>query len=173
MKLLKILIILAAIVAIAGIFLPQEYSVSKEQVIPASVNEIHQRVEDMDSWDRWTTWDEAVPPAGTSKANMESGVGSGKYLSGTSGSGWFVITNSSVVDGFEYAVYSDNGDKAIAIVTYLDLGGETKVTWTVKGKVTQPPVVAPYIALSKEFIIGSSINQNLKNLKKKYTQADN
>jgi hypothetical protein len=173
MKIIKILIVVTVILAIAGIFLPQEYTVSKEMVIPASVDEIHNRVEDMDSWERWTTWDEAVPPAGSSKANMESGVGSGKYLSGTSGSGWFVITNSSVVDGFEYAVYSDNGDKALAIVTYLDIGGATRVTWTVKGKITQPPVVAPYIALSKEFIIGSSINQNLKNLKKKYTKADN
>ena len=76
-----------------------------------SVAEIHQLVEDMGTWDRWTIWDEAVPPAGSRKANMESGVGSGKYFSGTSGSGWFVITNSSAVDGFEYVVYSDEGDR--------------------------------------------------------------
>jgi len=111
MKLIKIILVVAAILAIVGIFLPKEYSVSREMVMQTSVAEIHQLVEDMGTWDRWTIWDEAVPPAGSRKANMESGVGSGKYFSGTSGSGWFVITNSSAVDGFEYVVYSDEGDR--------------------------------------------------------------
>ncbi len=172
MNLIKVILVAAAILAIAGIFLPQEYSVSKELVMPASVNEIHQRVENMDTWERWTAWDEAVPPAGSSKANMESGIGSGKYLSGSSGSGWFVITNSSAIDGFEYVVYYDDGDKAIANVTFIDLGGETKVTWTVKGKVTNPPVLAPYLAFIKGFILKLSLRQNLENLKKGLTQAD-
>ncbi|MCK5359512.1 MAG: SRPBCC family protein [Gammaproteobacteria bacterium] len=172
MSFIKIIILAAIILAIGGIFLPQEYTVSRELVMQASAEEVHHLVEDMDSWDRWAAWDEAVPPAGSQKANMESGIGSGKYLKGASGSGWFVITNNSVVDGFEYAVYSDNGDKATANVTFLDLGGETKVTWTVRGSVKKPPVIAPYIALSKEFVLGSSLSQNLKNLKKKLTQAD-
>ena len=172
MKLLKILIVAAIILVVAGVFLPQGYIVSRELVIKAPVDEIHQRVEDINGWERWTVWDEAEPPAGSRKGGMESGAGSGKYFSGTSGSGWFVITNSSVTDGFEYAVYYDSGDKATAIVTFLDLDGETRVTWTVKGIVKSPPVLAPYIALSKEFVLGSSLSQNLKNLKKKFTQAD-
>ena len=172
MNLIKIFLLAAVILAIAGIFLPQEYAVSRDLVIPASVEEIQYRVEDMDTWNRWTVWDETAPPAGSQKAHMESGVGSGKYLTGASGTGWFVITSTSAVDGFEYAVYSDDGDKAIANVTFLDLGGETKVTWKVSGSVKKPPVLAPYIAFSKEFILGSSLSQNLKNLKKKLTQAD-
>lgn len=163
---LKILILAAAIIAIAGIFMPQEYSVSEDLVIHASATEIHQKVESLDGWKRWTVWDEAVPPAGSNRAGMESGTGSGKYLSGPSGSGWFVIKNNSVVDGFEYTVYSDDGDSAVGNVTFLDLGGETKVTWTVKSKVTSPPVLAPYIALIKKFVIASSLRQNLENLNK-------
>jgi hypothetical protein len=169
---MKVIIVIAVVLAILGIFLPQKYSVSRELVMQAPVADIHQRVVDMDGWDRWASWDETQPPAGSSLADFESGIGSGKYLTGTSGSGWFVITGNSVVDGFEYTVYSDNGDKAKANVTFLDLGGDTRVTWTVKGKVTKPPVLAPYIAMSKEFLIGSSLSQNLKNLKKNLTQAD-
>ena len=75
MKLLKILIVAAIILVVAGIFLPQGYIVSRELVIKASVDEIHQRVEDMNGWERWTIWREAEPPAGNRMANMESGVG--------------------------------------------------------------------------------------------------
>jgi len=172
MHLIKIILVAAAILAIAGIFLPQDYSVTRELEIPASVDEIHQRVENMDGWERWTAWDEAVPPAGSSKAKMVSGIGSGKYFTGTTGSGWFVITNSSAVDGFEYAVYYDDGDKEMANVMFFDLGGETRVTWTVKGKVTKPPVLAPYLALIKGFTLKLALRQNLENLKKSLTQAD-
>lgn len=169
---MKITLFLAVSIVIAGFLLPQEYTVTRELVIRAPANVIHQQVENMDSWEQWTTWNEVAPPAGSSPVQMQSGVGSGKYLAGTSGSGWFVITNNSVVDGFEYAIYSDDGDKSLAIVSFLDLGGETKVNWTVRGRVKKPPVLAPYIALSKDFTLGSSLNQSLNNLKKIIEQAN-
>lgn len=172
MKTLKILLVLAVILAIAGIFLPQHYTVTRSLVIHAPVTAIHGHVEDMDNWERWTKWQEVTPPAGPQLAEMQSGVGSGKYLSGNSGSGWFVITNNSEVDGFEYSVISDTGDKAAALVRFTDQGGGIKVDWTVTGQVTKPPVVAPYIALSKDFFLGSTLNQNLKNLKTLVEQED-
>ena len=172
MKTIKILIVLAVILAIAGIFIPQNYSVNRTLVISAPIAAIQGHVEDMDNWSRWTVWDETEPPAGVELAQMESGVGSGKYLSGNSGSGWFVITHTSSIDGFEYTVYSDTGDKALSLVTFVDQGGSVKVDWTVKGIVSKPPVLAPYLAIIKKFVLGSSLNQNLKNLKKLVEQED-
>jgi len=164
MQLFKVILVLAVIFAIGGIFIPKDYRVSKELVINAPLDTVHQQVEEMDGWYRWTVWKEGMPPAGENPAQMESGIGSGVYFSGNAGSGWFVITSNSVIDGFEYTIISDSGDKAKAIITFIDVGGGTKVTWTITGIVEQPPVLAPYIALSKEFLIGSSLNQNLKNL---------
>jgi hypothetical protein len=172
MKTIKILIVVAVILAIAGIFMPQDYSVNRTLVISAPIAAVQGHVEDMDNWDRWTVWDEAVPPAGVQLAQMESGVGSGKYLSGISGSGWFVITYTSAIEGFEYTFYSDAGDKALSLVTFVDQGGSVKVDWTVKGKVTKPPVLAPYLAIIKKFALGYSLNQNLKNLKTLVEQED-
>ena len=172
MKTIKMLLVVAAILAIAGIFMPQDYNVSRALVITAPLTAIQGHVEDMDNWNRWTVWDEVPPPAGGQLARMESGVGSGKYLSGNSGSGWFVVTHASEIDGFEYTVHSDTGDKALALVTFVDQGGSTKVEWTVKGNVSKPPVLAPYLALIKKFVLGSSLKQNLKNLKKMVEQED-
>jgi len=172
MKTLKILLAVAIILAIAGIFLPQNYKVSRELVIQAPVTAIQKHVADMDNWMRWTIWEEAIPPAGKRPAQMESGIGSGLYFSGNDGSGWFVIKDDSGVDGFEYVVFSSSGDKSIANVTFTDLGAETKISWMVAGSVSKPPVLAPYLAMGKEFLVGSSLSQNLKNLKKLVEQED-
>jgi len=166
MNILKILVISGVVLAILGIFLPKEYTVSREQVMQATDKAIQVHVSDMENWHRWVVWEETTPPAGLRPAEMQSGIGSGRYYSGNAGSGWFVITGDSGVDGFEYIIFSDSGDKSTAKITYTDMGGKTKVRWVVAGSVTSPPVVAPYIALTKEFFIGSTISQNLKNLKK-------
>ena len=172
MKTIKLLLVVAAVLAIAGIFMPQDYTLNRTLVIHAPVAAIQGHVEDMDNWGRWTVWDEVTPPAGSNPAQMQSGAGYGKYLSGNSGSGWFIITNTLAADGFEYTVLTDTGDKEIALVTFTDQGGGIKVNWTVKGNVSKPPVLAPYLALSKEFVLGSILNQNLKNLKKMVEQED-
>ncbi len=172
MNTLKILIAAAVILAIAGIFLPQEYKVSRELVMRAPVNVIQQHVADMERWVEWTAWDEVPPPVGPRPAQMESGVGSGLYLSGTAGTGWFLISDDSGIDGFEYLVLSGGNEKSKGNVTFTDLGGEVRVNWTVAGRVNRPPVLAPYIAMSKEFLVGSSLSQNLKNLKKQVEYED-
>ncbi|GMR06016.1 MAG: hypothetical protein BMS9Abin25_0597 [Gammaproteobacteria bacterium] len=172
MKTLKILLVVAAILAIVGIFLPHDYKVSRELVMRAPVMAIQQHVADMDNWTKWTVWEETTPPAGKRPPQMESGIGSGLYFSGNAGSGWFVITDNSGVDGFAYVVFSSSGDKSKANVTFTDLGAETKVSWMVAGSVSKPPVLAPYLAISKEFLVGLSLSQNLKNLKKLVEQED-
>jgi len=172
MKTLKILFVVAVILAIVGIFLPKDYELSRELVMRSPVKPIQQHVANMDNWTQWTVWEEATPPTDKRPAQMESGVGSGLYFSGNAGTGWFVITDDSGVDGFEYIVFLSSGDKLKANVTFTDLGGKTKVKWKVAGNVSKPPVLAPYLAMSKEFLVGSSINQNLKNLKKLVEQED-
>ncbi|NOY17436.1 MAG: hypothetical protein GXP23_11030 [Gammaproteobacteria bacterium] len=172
MNTLKLLIIAAAILAIVGIFLPRDYRVSRELIMRAPVMTIQQHVADMNNWTKWTVWKEAPPPPGKQPAQMESGIGSGLYFSGNAGRGWFVITGDSGVDGFEYVVFSSDGDKSKANVTFTDLGAETKVKWILAGSVTKPPILAPYLAMSKAFFLGSSLNQNLKNLKNLVEQED-
>ena len=168
MQAIKLLVIMAAIIAIAGIFIPQHYSVSRELVINAPVDTVYQEISDMNQWEQWTVWKEGSPPAGVNPAQMESGIGSGIYFSGTSGSGWFVIASNSVIDGFEYRIISDSGDMAQAKIITTDLGAATKVSWSVAGSINNPPVLAPYIAFLKEFLIGSELSQNLKNLNQKF-----
>ena len=172
MKFLKIVLFVAVILAIAGIFMPQSYTVKREITIAAQADDIRGYVESMDSWERWVTWDEVQPPAENRPAQMQSGVGSGIYFSANSGSGWFVIKSDSAIDGFEYTTHLDTGNKATGLVRLVELGPETKVEWIVKGSVKSPPVLAPYIAKSKEFLVGSELNQNLKNLKKIIEQEE-
>ena len=97
MKTIKLLLVVAAILAIAGIFMPQDYNVSRTLVITAPLAAVQGHVEDMDNWNRWTVWDEVPPPAGGQLARMESGVGSGKYLSGNSGSGWLFYPSGHIL----------------------------------------------------------------------------
>ena len=172
MKFLKIVLFVAVILAIAGIFMSQSYTVKREITIAASADAIRGYVDSMDSWERWVTWEEVQSPAGNRPAQMQSGVGSGKYFSANSGSGWFVINSNSDIDGFEYTIHQDTGNKATGLVRLVELGPETKVEWTVKGSVKSPPVLAPYIAKSKQFLVGSELNQNLKNLKKIIEQEE-
>ena len=172
MKFIKLVLLAAVILAIAGIFMPKSYVIKREIPIAAQADAIQGYIENMDSWERWVTWEEAQPPAGNRPAQMESGVGSGKYFSANSGSAWFVIKSSSAIDGFEYTIHYDTGDKATGLIRLIELGPQTKVEWTVKGSVEGPPVLAPYIVKSKEFLLGSELNQNLKNLKKIIEQEE-
>ncbi len=166
MNAIKYLVIFGVILAIVGIFLPKEYEVTRELGMQAPEKAIQTHVSNMDNWSKWAVWEETTPPAGIRPGQMQSGVGSGRYFTGNAGSGWFVITEDSTVDGFEYVIYSDSGDKSKANITYTDMGAKIKVRWVIAGSVTKPPVIAPYITLSKGFFVGSTMNQSLKNLKK-------
>lgn len=172
MNVIKFLVIFAVFFAILGIFLPKDYKLTRELEMRAPVKAIEKHVSNMDNWSKWAVWEEAEAPAGIRPAQMESGIGSGRYFTGNAGSGWFVISDDSTVDGFEYIIFSDSGDKAKANITYTDTGSKIKVRWVIAGSVTKPPVLAPYIALSKEFFVGSTLNQSLKNLKKLVEQED-
>ena len=163
---MKTFLIVIILFVLGGFILPNDYSTSKNLRITAPASDIHSIVESMDTWEQWTVWEQANPPAGLEDpGQMQSGAGSSLYFEGRMLSGWFVIKSSSVSEGFYYDVMAADGSKAKGAVTYLDNGGVTNVNWTMAGNIENPIIIAPYLALLMDFIVGSALNQNLVNLK--------
>jgi hypothetical protein len=162
----KTFLIVIILFVLGGFMLPADYSTSKNLQISASADVIHNIVQNMDNWGQWTVWEQANPPAGLEDpGQMQSGAGSSVYFKGQLLSGWFVIKSSSASEGFYYDVVAEDGSKAKGAVSYLDNGGVTNVNWTMAGKIENPVIIAPYLALLMDFIVGSALNQNLVNLK--------
>lgn len=165
MKLVKYAVLLVILLAIGGLFLPSHYSVSRSLVIPDDSAVIHSYVGNLEEWDEWMPWIKADPSIVMTPGEIEEGVGSGmSWTSRNSGSGNLVITDSADDVGLEYDIEIE-GNKAKGSILYETVDAGTRVTWSMRGNVEKPPVVAPYIALSMDFTMGSMFDQGLRDLR--------
>ena len=166
MKFIKLVIVAAAVLAVLGLFLPAGYVVERTARIEASAATIHEYVGDLERWDDWAPWRKADPSMVITLGDTTTGLGASQTWSGKNGSGKLVFRDSSEEDGIKYDVVFDDVNAAYGEIRYQPDGSGTLVTWTMTGKINEPPVVGPYLAMAMDFMVGHLFEQGLKDLKR-------
>ncbi|MDH3691467.1 MAG: SRPBCC family protein [Gammaproteobacteria bacterium] len=164
----RIVVIFALLVvafAVVGWFLPTEFKLTREIVINAEREKIHDFVEDLEKWDMWTPWSEADPTIVVTRGKQTKGVGAGQAWNGRSGDGMLTVTASSPQRGIEYDLFFDGGGfQCVSAMRYTSAGQGTTVTWMMSGDI-DVPVIGGYFAALMDVWVGPMFERGLERLK--------
>lgn len=155
---------LVGILIIVGLFLPNQYTVTRTLIIKAIPSVIHTQVNDLSKWEGWAPWLDEDPSLIIILGEKKSGVGASQTWHGKDGNGSLVFTQSSPEKGIDYDIsFEDGMYKCTAFIHYRDLGGSTQVIWTMTGNM-EIPVVGGYFALSMDSMAGPMFQRGLTKL---------
>lgn len=162
---LKIFGVILAIFVVIGLILPNQVEIKREIEINASTTIIHEYVNNLDNWPKWSPWLELDPSIQTTIGNIHKGVGASQSWLGNSGGGNLTFTKSSIEKGVVYDM-SFEGDPTIyqAGLSYQTKGNKTLVTWTMIGEM-KPIIIGNYFALLMDSLVGDSFVAGLEKLK--------
>ena len=165
-KILIVLVVIVAAVAVVGFFLPTEYDVGRSVVIDAPPAKVHDYVGNLKKWEEWGPWQAHDSSIKITYGEKTQGVGAHYSWTSQDGPGELTITKSDPQTGVEYDMLFDNQFKAKGAVTYAKEGDGTRVTWSMSGN-QDVPVVGGYFAALMDTMVGSYFEEGLANLKKK------
>jgi len=171
MKIFRIVVWLVVLIGFVGLFLPQDYQVTRTITIKASPDKIHHLVADLSQWPRWNPWLELEPSVKVTLGDKLTGVGANQHWTDNSGGGRLSFIASSATTGIIYNIwFSDAKQPAVAHLNYIVLGAEkTKVEWTISGEV-QLPIIGFYLAQAMDLMIGPAFELGLNNLEREINQ---
>lgn len=166
MKFLRVIFWFLILLFIAGVFLPQHYSVTRSVVVTGTGDKVHRLTNDLQQWPKWSPWAKLDPSIKVTLGDKTQGLGASQAWQDSSGGGRLQFTQSSPSQAISYNIwFGEAATPAISTMTYTTLNAtETKVNWTIEGDV-QMPVIGFYIALIMDSLIGPAFELGLKNLK--------
>ncbi len=165
-KILIAFLAVAGIVVAIGLFLPNQYSVSRSTVIDAKPEKIHKFVGDLKQWDAWEPWREGDPSLVVTLGDKTSGVGASQSWMGQGGDGRLVFTESSPKTGVKYDLFfRQDKDKCKSAVIYTPGEANTQVLWKMDGTM-EIPVLGGYMAMMMDSMVGPMFENGLAKLKK-------
>lgn len=173
MKIIKnifiVLVILAALFVIVGLFLPSKFKVERALVINAPQEQIFEQVNSLKNWSNWSEWNKMDPNMKISYSEMEAGVGA--YYSWVSqntniGKGKITTTKSEPVDYFE-AIMEFEGMKPSTLYTKLEpTEGGIKVIMGMNSDVGSNFITKYFFNLWGDAMVGGNYEKSLSNLEK-------
>ncbi len=151
--------------AVVGLILPNQIDIKRQIVIDAPIETVHQQVNNLENWPKWSPWTKLDPSIKTTLGDIHSGAGASQSWVGSSGSGHLTFIESSLSGGVVYKMTFD-GDSTVykAGFSYQQQGENTQVTWFMTGKM-EPIIIGNYFALLMDSLIGDSFVQGLELLK--------
>ncbi len=163
-SLIALLIIIIALFIVIGIFLPNDYTVTKSVVIDATPQNIHPYVNNLKNWPEWSPFVENDPTLKVTLGDNSSGVGAAQSWTGKDGEGSLVITSSSPDKGIIYDMEFNQGQfECQREFIYIPEGKSTKVIWEMTGNV-DTPVLGGYFASKMDSWVGKEFEKGLQNL---------
>ena len=171
MRILKwlvgILLLLVVVLAVAGMFLPREISVSRSIEIDAPASEIFPHVNNLQATTPWSPWLHHDPETKLTFNDIPEGVGAAMEWESehpSVGSGRMEVTES--VPDEHLAVALDFGDMGTATATwdFEESGGTTTATWGMNADMGAGPV-GRWMGLMMDKWVGDDYQRGLENLK--------
>lgn len=139
----KILIGLAAVILILVIIVasrPAEFSYQRSTTIAAPPSVIFPHLNDLHKWQAWSPWAKKDPNAKETFEGPATGVGSSMAWAGNNdvGEGKMTIVESKPDQSVQYQLdfIKPFAGTNLADFTFKPEGGNTLVTWTMRGKNT-------------------------------------
>jgi len=166
MKILRVVFWFLILLFVAGVFLPQHYSVTRSVTLNGSGAQVHQLTNDLNQWPTWSPWIELEPTINVTIGDESEGVGANQSWTDSSGGGRLLFIQSSPAQAISYNIwFADSAIPATATMTYTTLNAtQTKVNWSIEGEM-QMPVIGFYMALVMDKLIGPAFELGLKNIK--------
>jgi len=170
MKILKVILIivvvLAAIFFIGGMFLPKTYSVSRSIVVNAPDSMIYKNIADFNNFLKWNPWYKMEPTATVDISGVPLQPGHlYKWKGDKSGEGQMLITKIEKDKHVDIELKFLKPFESIAQTTFeLDTAKNgTYVTWTMKG--ANNSTMEKWMGLCFNGMIGGDFEDGLKGLK--------
>jgi len=162
---LKILATILLIIVLGGLILPNDFKVERSIVIKATNHNIHQYVNDLKRWPRWSPWLKQDPSIKIVLGDITEGVGASQQWTAKGGGGHLMITQSSAESGIDYNFYFEGDDTAYpASIHYSEGKMPITVTWSMHGQIDHL-ILGPYIAMLMNPMVGKSFSEGLNRLK--------
>lgn len=157
--------VLAAVVILVGLILPNDVDVRRSIEIDAPLTSIHALTNDLENWPKWSPWLAEDPSITIQLGEVTQGVGAFQSWKGASGNGSIKFIESALASGIIYEMNfeGDNTDY-IAGLSYQEHGSRTVVTWYMTGEM-KPVIVGNYFAQLMDTLVGDSFAQGLEKLK--------
>ena len=173
MKMLKYgligIVLLIAIVAVVGLFMPSEWKVEREVTIQADIATVHAVINDLKTHPEWMTWKDEDPDMKIEYGEVSVGEGATSSWGGGKSSGTLTVTKSDPAKGMWYTMDIE-GMTAEGSFTYEKVDGGTKVKWTDYAEVNY---MGRYFVPMIEGMLGEHFENSLNNLKTHITDKAN
>jgi polyketide cyclase/dehydrase/lipid transport protein len=169
MKYLAIGLISAAVVfLLVSAFLPNEYEIERELVIPTEIEMLYDSVADLTSWPAWSAWNRELDPEATWLFEGEAGVGSVMQWDGLElGKGRLEIVEAVSPSQLTYVLTMPDGSLASRGTLALTAeGSATRVRWTQSGGL--PGLRMRWVGLFFDDWLGTQFETSLQGLKDRH-----
>lgn len=136
--LLTVVGVVAAIFIIGGFLIPKQWTVARQIVIGAPVEDIYVQVANLKNWQNWAPWNlEKDPTQVYTYEGPEIGVGA-KWLwtSEKMGKGYLEVKEANPKTGITYELFIDmNGMQSTmkGVMVFKEQSGDVEVLWTDHG----------------------------------------
>jgi len=154
------------LVLLAGMFLPNQYSVERSIIIEAEPAEIYPDVVDLRAWQNWGVWFKRDPDMQLDYTGPDRAIGMrSSWKSESEGNGEMEIIQLEHNKKITYQLYFpefDMGSTGVVELVATETG--TKVTWRDEGSVGNNPIDR-YFVLMMDGMIGPDFEMGLENLK--------
>lgn len=169
MKVLAIGLISATLVfLLASAFLPKDYSVERELLIAAEIEELYATVEDLSSWPEWSAWSREADPEAEWLFTGKAGVGKVMQWDGpTLGKGRLEIVETTPPKKLVYILTMPDGSlSSRGVFTFEEQGAKTRVRWQQTGDL--PGIRMRWVGLFFDGWLGDPFAQSLRGLKGRF-----
>ncbi|MES2419587.1 MAG: SRPBCC family protein [Bacteroidota bacterium] len=171
--LLAIIVVLAIIFFVGGLFLPKTYSVNRSLVINAPDSVVYRNIADFNEFTKWNPWSKMEP---TVKITVSGPVAQPAHLyqweGEKTGTGQMLIKNiepNKMVD-IELKFIKPMESTADCRFDILPDGTGNKVTWTMSGE--NNGTLSKWMGLMMDKMIGKDFESGLQSLKEKSEKGD-
>lgn len=166
-RIVLLLVLLVAVLAVVGLLLPRHVHVERSLVIEAPRATVFALVSGFRSFNKWSPWFEKDPEAKYVHEGPAAGVGAKLSWAGDPGkvgSGSQEIVESRPFESVTTALDFGSEGKATATFTLAPEGNATKVTWGFDSDLGMNPV-GRYFGLLFDRMIGPDYEKGLAGLK--------
>ena len=172
-----IVLSLIAVLVIAGLMMPSQFSLVRQTTIEAPPAAVHAFVGHLDKWREWMPWEQEDPSIVTSSSEQTTGVGARQSWTSTkAGDGEVEFTACDEDTGIAYDMtflMKEKRAPAKASIRYAPVASGTEVTWSMDGDLAHmmPPVIRGLMKPLMCSMMGKNFARGLAGLKAKVEAA--
>ena len=166
MKVLRVIFWVFVVLFLLGVFMPQDYRISRSVDINSSLEDAFELSNDLKQWPRWSPWAQLDPSVIVTVGDITTGVGASQQWSDESGGGRLEFIESIPSTRLSYNIwFGDAKHPAISSMIFEQVtANKIRVHWTIEGDM-QMHIVGPLFAILMDTLVGPAFEQGLENLK--------